>query len=313
MPLQYGRVPIEIISDPRLSDSAVRVYAALAFCRNGQSKRCNPSQTKLAEMTGKSVSTISRSLKELTELEVVQRKFLNGSETRYTLPCLENEDDPTPVKSAKDTPETDKSPVKSTKDKDVPFAEMQKTPVKSANIPPHPPNKDEPNKEPQQQQPGSLSEYEKQMVEFWEDFIAPDEEPPLKHFALWGKTAGEAVALNATLHMALTGKVPDDPIAYLPSLFASAKKGELSTQRSGHPLLQDPAFKLSPNGRSAPTPMKHLSDAPKIIDSNWDPITDPEERRAKILARNPQATEDPDQGQSYTLSSDYITGRSATP
>jgi len=69
----------------------------------------------------------------------------------------------------------------------------------------------------------------------------------------------------------------------------------------------------SSNGRPAPTPMKRLSDVPKIRDTNWDPITDPKKRREEILMRYPNTTEDPDQGQSYTLSSDYITGRSATP
>ena len=81
-------------------------------------------------------------------------------------------------------------------------------------------------------------DFEKNFAEYWQDYIAIGEPLPWPQLDLWRRTVGDPVVLCAALHLAMTGMAPENPLAYLPSLFASAKAGELATQRS-HPLCRD--------------------------------------------------------------------------
>ncbi|MDJ0336427.1 helix-turn-helix domain-containing protein [Salinibacterium sp. G-O1] len=58
---------VDLIASPKA------VLLALAFCRNGKTGRCFPSQQELVAMTGLSPATVRRSLGDLVEAKLITR------------------------------------------------------------------------------------------------------------------------------------------------------------------------------------------------------------------------------------------------
>ncbi len=81
-------------------------------------------------------------------------------------------------------------------------------------------------------------DFEKNFVEHWHEWAGDLEPVHWRQLDLWRRTVGDQVVLCAVLHVASSGQPKSDPVAYLPSLFASAKAGLLKTQE-WHPLCRD--------------------------------------------------------------------------
>jgi|GEM_PF-3348328 len=58
---------VDLVASPKA------VLVALAFCRNGKTGRCFPSQQELASMTGLSIATVKRSLGDLVSAGIITR------------------------------------------------------------------------------------------------------------------------------------------------------------------------------------------------------------------------------------------------
>jgi hypothetical protein len=83
----FVTIPVGLLEDDRIAPSLRRtcwaVYAALAKCRNEQTRRCNPSREKLAKIVGCSVGPVKAALRELERTSWIIRKRGHGA-TRAT-------------------------------------------------------------------------------------------------------------------------------------------------------------------------------------------------------------------------------------
>jgi DNA-binding MarR family transcriptional regulator len=73
MKAKFGIVDADVMQDPALSLRAKGLYGLLATFA-GRDRRCFPSITRLAELSGVDRRTIERTLKELEEKGYVKRE-----------------------------------------------------------------------------------------------------------------------------------------------------------------------------------------------------------------------------------------------
>lgn len=89
--MQYGKLPVEIMSRPDLTPADKLVYAALAYRRNTKTGRCDPGRSILSRDTSLSIKSVSRALKKLEHTDAIARKIKQGVDTNFVLPHLEKE------------------------------------------------------------------------------------------------------------------------------------------------------------------------------------------------------------------------------
>ena len=61
--------------------------------RNGRTRQCNPSQAEIASAIGMSVGRVKDGLHELTALGAVERHYIQGRQTTYSLPDFDRDTD----------------------------------------------------------------------------------------------------------------------------------------------------------------------------------------------------------------------------
>lgn len=107
--MRYGRMP-EAVIEAAVNDGAKVVYAALAMLRHHRTGRCSPSQADLARVTGKSVRSISRAVRQLERAGLVVVATEAGRETTYQLLHLDGEEEDAPTCSGEDPRPGDQGP-----------------------------------------------------------------------------------------------------------------------------------------------------------------------------------------------------------
>ena len=85
---RWVRIPIELLTDQRLTFRHIKVLLALALSRNEKSLQCNPSRGYLANFSGIHVSHISRITRELCELGWISKKGTGGKNMRNNYQLL---------------------------------------------------------------------------------------------------------------------------------------------------------------------------------------------------------------------------------
>lgn len=108
---RFAQVPLELLSDPRVCDGAVRLWAILSGAYADYSTgEAFPSRNTLADFLGVSVRTVVRYITQLEQsgwVEVTRRRAANGDWTSnlYRLPLLSTNGVP-PVSLGSATPVT---------------------------------------------------------------------------------------------------------------------------------------------------------------------------------------------------------------
>ena len=100
---RFGKSPEKVLFNPRLTDRAARVYAALAYHHSARTRQCNPSQAQICAQLNISDDTFRRAIAELVFEHVVIRNYEPGRQTEYVLPDL-LDSDAAPRKSAGSSP-----------------------------------------------------------------------------------------------------------------------------------------------------------------------------------------------------------------
>ena len=88
---RYGRLPEEVLSNPRIGFVAKAVYAALAMYRNGRTGQCNPRHAALCELLRVKETALKDALRALDNEGEIVRHYEPGKQTWYALPRLDNE------------------------------------------------------------------------------------------------------------------------------------------------------------------------------------------------------------------------------
>jgi biotin operon repressor len=83
---ECGYTPFEILTNPHLTATTVRVYVALAVLRDQRTGLCNPSHATLRQFLSISEASLRKALRSLEQDGVIIRHFPAGGANWFELP-----------------------------------------------------------------------------------------------------------------------------------------------------------------------------------------------------------------------------------
>lgn len=166
----YGTVPLDLVTDERITKSAIRVYVALSSFQGGNAN-CWPTREAICERSGLSKSVVSKALTELENTHWIERQIrkseakpsiyrvLRSSDTIYLndekLDHSQHGADKEPSPGSVDYPSPGTQDYPSPGTQDISYKQQYKLTTKKANG----------SKEPSRMKDGGAQLYQDQLLE----------------------------------------------------------------------------------------------------------------------------------------------------